>query len=61
MCIRDSYDAAQKIYAEESAKNPDFKKLFDSLRAFQQTSDIWLGLPEGALSGFMQAQLRAKK
>lgn len=59
--LKAAYDAAQKIYAEESAKNPDFKKLFDSLRAFQQTSDIWLGLPEGALSGFMQAQLRAKK
>lgn len=59
--LKAAYEAAQKIYADESAKNPDFKKLYDSLRAFQQLSDIWMGLPEGALAGFMQAQLRAKK
>ena len=59
--LKAAYEAAQKLYAEESAKNPDFKKLYDSLRAFQQISDIWLGLPEGALANFMQAQMRAKK
>ena len=59
--LKAAYDAAQKIYAEESTKNPDFKKLYDSLREFQQISDIWMGLPEGALANFMQAQLRAKK
>jgi hypothetical protein len=31
------------------------------LSAFQQLSDIWMGLAEGALANFMQAQLRAKK
>ena len=56
-----NYEAAQKLYAEESAKNPDFKKLYDSLHTFQQISDIWMGLPEGALANFMQAQMRAKK
>ncbi len=59
--LKAAYDAAQKLYAEESAKNPDFKKLYDSLRAFQQISDIWMSLPEGALANFMQAQMRAKK
>ena len=59
--LKAAYDSAQKIYADESAKNADFKKLYDSLRAFQQISDIWMGLPEGALSNFMQAQLRVKK
>lgn len=56
-----AYDVALKLYAEESAKNPDFKKLYDSLAAFQQVSDIWMGLAEGALANFMQVQLRAKK
>ena len=59
--LKAAYEAAQKLYAEESSKNPDFKKLYDSLHAFQQISDIWMGLPEGTLANFMQAQLRAKK
>ncbi|MDQ5911470.1 MAG: hypothetical protein QG599_3568 [Pseudomonadota bacterium] len=59
--MKAAYDAAQKIYAEESAKNPDFKKIYDSLRAFQQPSDIWMGLAENTLMKFMQEQLRAKK
>jgi TRAP-type mannitol/chloroaromatic compound transport system substrate-binding protein len=59
--LKEAYDTAQKIFAEESEKNPDFKKLYDSMRAFQQISDIWAGLPEGTLANFMQAQLRVKK
>jgi TRAP-type mannitol/chloroaromatic compound transport system substrate-binding protein len=59
--MKAAYDAAQKIYTEESAKNPDFKKLYDSLHTFQQLSDIWMSLPEGALANFMQVQMRAKK
>ena len=57
--MKTAYDAVQKIYAEESAKNPDFKKIFDSMQAFQKVSDIWMGLPEGTLANFMQAMLRA--
>ena len=59
--MKAAYEAAQKIYAEESARNPDFKKLFDSMRAFQQVSDIWMGLAENTLANFMQGQLRLKK
>ena len=59
--MKAAYAAAQKIYAEESSKNPDFKKLYDSLRAFQQASDSWLGLAEGSMANFMQAQVRLKK
>jgi len=59
--MKAAYDAAQKIYAEESARNPDFKKIYDSQRAFQQVSDIWMGLAENTLANFMQAQLRKKQ
>ena len=59
--MKAAYEAAQKIYAEESAKNPDFKRIYDSQRAFQQVSDIWMGLAENTLANFMQSQLRAKK
>jgi len=30
---------AQKLYDEESAKNPTFKTIYESMRAFQQLSD----------------------
>jgi len=59
--MKAAYEAAQKIYAEESARNPDFKKIYDSQRAFQQVFDIWMGLAENTLANFMQSQLRAKK
>ncbi|MCB1921727.1 MAG: TRAP transporter substrate-binding protein [Candidatus Competibacteraceae bacterium] len=57
--LKAAYETAQKIFAEESAKNPDFKKIFDSMRSFQRVSDIWSGLPEGTLANFMQTMLRA--
>ncbi|MFO7640092.1 MAG: TRAP transporter substrate-binding protein [Candidatus Competibacteraceae bacterium] len=57
--LKAAYEIARKIFAEESEKNADFKKIFDSMRAFQQISDIWAGLAEGTLANFMQAQLRA--
>lgn len=59
--MKAAYESAQKIYAVESAGNPDFKKIFDSQRAFQQVSDVWMGLAESTLANFMQAQLPAGK
>ena len=44
--MKAAYEAAQKIY--------------DSQRAFQQVSDIWMGLAEMTLANFMQSQLRKK-
>lgn len=51
-----AYKTAQKIYAAELAANPDFKKIYDSMRAFQQVSDIWTGMAENTMVNFMQAQ-----
>lgn len=59
--MKAAHETALKIYAEESNNNPDFKKIYDSMHTFQQISDIWMGLAEGTLGSFMQAQLRAKK
>jgi TRAP-type mannitol/chloroaromatic compound transport system substrate-binding protein len=41
--------------------NPEFKKIFDSMRAFQQVSDIWTGMAENTLANFMQAPLPTRK
>jgi TRAP-type mannitol/chloroaromatic compound transport system substrate-binding protein len=56
-----AYKTAQKIYTAESAANPDFKKIYDSMRAFQQVSDIWTGMAENTMANFMQAQSIAGK
>jgi len=57
--MKAAYQSAQKIYAVESAGNRDFRKIYDSMRAFQQVSDIWMGLAETTLATFMQ--IHAKK
>ena len=59
--LKEAYEIARRIFAEESEKNADFKKIFDSMRAFQEVSDIWSGLAEGTLANFTQARLRAVK
>jgi TRAP-type mannitol/chloroaromatic compound transport system substrate-binding protein len=59
--MKTAYQSAQKIYAIESAGNSDFKKIFDSMRAFQRVSDVWMGLTENTLANFMQSQLSAGK
>lgn len=59
--LKAAYETAQKIYEEESAANPVFKKIYESLKAFQQPSDLWMGSAEGTLANFMQAVRRAKR
>jgi len=59
--MKAAYRAAQKIYALESAGNSDFKKIFDSMRAFQQISDFWMGLAETTLANFMRAHQEANE
>lgn len=59
--MKGAYQMAKKIYAVESAQNPDFKKIYDSMRAFQQVSDHWMGMAENTLANFMQARLPTRK
>jgi len=58
--MKAAYKTAEKIYAAESAGNPDFKKIYDSMRAFQHISDPWMGMAENTLANFMQARLPAR-
>ena len=55
-----AYATAQKLYDEESAKNPTFKTIYESMRAFQQLSDAWLSVSELPMANFMQAARRKK-
>ncbi|MBK5966476.1 ABC transporter substrate-binding protein [Thiocystis minor] len=55
-----SYEIAQEIYAEESARNPTFKTLYESMLAFQQSSDAWWSVAESSMANFMRAVQRRK-
>ena len=35
------FKSAQEVYAEHSAKSPEFKKIFDDMRAFQRDQILW--------------------
>jgi TRAP-type mannitol/chloroaromatic compound transport system substrate-binding protein len=47
------YNAAVELYAETSAKNPKFKKVFDSWKAFRNDQVLWFRVAEGTFDNFM--------
>ncbi len=51
-----SFKAAQEVYAELSAKNEDWKKIYADLRNFQRDQVAWFRLSEGRFDSFMAAQ-----
>lgn len=53
-----AWDAAEQTYAEISAENADFKRIFDSMRAFQIDQNKWMGVAEGLQDSYMQSKLR---
>ena len=55
-----AYETAHQVYAEEAAKNPTFKRLYDSMMAFQARADAWWGVAETPMSNFRQAVRRMK-
>ena len=50
--------AANEVYAETSAKNPDFKKIHDSYMAFRNDQYLWWQVAEYAFDGF---QIRSRR
>jgi TRAP-type mannitol/chloroaromatic compound transport system substrate-binding protein len=54
------WDAAQKIYAEESAKNATFKKIYDAWRPFREDQVLWARVAEQNFDRYVAgAQARA--
>jgi TRAP-type mannitol/chloroaromatic compound transport system substrate-binding protein len=47
------YKAAMELYAETSAKNPNFKKLWDNLSAFQKDQILWFRVTENTFDNYM--------
>ena len=55
------FEAANQTYAEMSAKNESFKKVYESLKAFRNESFLWGQVADGTFDNFMFAQQRAGK
>ena len=47
------YKAANEVYAEISAKNANFKKLWDNMSAFQKEQILWFRVTENTYDNFM--------
>ncbi len=56
-----AYDVAQEIYAEESAVNPDFKKIYEHWKAFHHQEYQWFRVNENLFQQFMYKKLRAQR
>jgi TRAP-type mannitol/chloroaromatic compound transport system substrate-binding protein len=56
-----SFAAAQEIYAELSAQNADFKKVYDSIVAYRGDAYLWFQISEYTSDTFMMTQQRAGK
>ena len=56
-----SYAAALKVYAEISAANPMFKKIYDNQLAFKKDAYLWAQVSEYTYDTFMMQQQRAGK
>ncbi len=44
--VQAGFKAAQEVYAEHSAKDPQFKKIFEDMRAFQRDQILWNRISE---------------
>jgi TRAP-type mannitol/chloroaromatic compound transport system substrate-binding protein len=53
-----AFKASQQLYADESAKNPAFKKLYDAMLAYQKTQNQWFGVAELRMDQFLQQHIR---
>ena len=47
------YKAANEVYAEESEKNPKFKKVYDAWKAFRDDQILWFRVAEQNFDNYM--------
>ena len=53
-----AYKAAMQFYADESAKNPAFKKMYDAMLAYQKTQNQWFSVAELRMDQFLQQHIK---
>jgi TRAP-type mannitol/chloroaromatic compound transport system substrate-binding protein len=54
------FKAANDVYAEIGGKNEDFKKLWESIKAFRADQYLWLQLADNTYDTYMMIQQRKK-
>jgi TRAP-type mannitol/chloroaromatic compound transport system substrate-binding protein len=54
------FKSANEIYADISGKNADFKKIWDSIKAFRSDAYLWLQVAENTYDTYMIIQQRKK-
>ena len=47
------YKAAMEVFAEHNAKSPEFKKIYDDMRAFQRDQLLWARFSEVPFNNYM--------
>jgi len=50
------YKAAMEVYAETSAKNAEFKKVYDDYKKFMDDQNLWFRIAEGQYSNYMYSK-----
>jgi len=55
------YKSAQTLYAETSAKNAKFKKVYDQWKVFHEEQGLWFRVSENTFDQFMYGKSAAKK
>ena len=55
------FNAAQEVYAAESAKNPKFKKIYDAWKIFQGDQILWFRVAEQNFDSYMATTGTASK
>jgi TRAP-type mannitol/chloroaromatic compound transport system substrate-binding protein len=53
--LKAAQDASFDLYAEESARNPGFRKIFESWNKFRTDVMLWHRFAEGSYANFVQA------
>lgn len=54
------FKAANEVYAEISGKNEDFKKIWESIKAFRADQYLWLQVADNTYDTYMMIQQRKK-
>ena len=56
-----AFAASNELYAELSAKSPNFKKIYDNWRPFRNEEILWFRVCEGSFDNFMARMSAANK
>jgi TRAP-type mannitol/chloroaromatic compound transport system substrate-binding protein len=51
-----AYKESQGLYSDISAKNANWKKVFEDYSAFRRDANLWFRFTEASFDDFMQAQ-----